>query len=266
MGARNRNPKFNAGCKFPIADGPAWDDYLRESNITARKAQHQVDRALRTAESAYQEEVNLCTRAKHMSLHVAAHRDPEERDVLRPSTSWIQKQYHYITQLEQQAREWYQDAWRDRIATATGTRPSPYVDRANLPIPPKTTHELYKRTDPAYIKMWDTALRKEWDGLCEREVFEHDLTKQQLYDRGILPGKRLIGIRVIYETKVKNGEFERCKCRAVAQGFGFKKTDFDSCFAAAPSLQSNRLISALSAVLGWIRVTFDINQSPRQRW
>ena len=136
-----------------------------------------------------------------------------------------------------------------------------YVDRTNLPIPPKTTIELYKRTDPEYIKIWDEALRKEWDGLCEREVFEHDLTKQQLYDRGILPGKRLIGIRVIYETKVKNGEFERCKCRAVAQGFGFKKTDFDSCFAAAPSLQSNRLISALCAVLGWTRVTFDINQA-----
>eukprot|EP01047_Picozoa_sp_COSAG01_P041007 COSAG01_NODE_3489_length_6015_cov_4.244422_1_plen_71_part_00 len=62
--------------------------------------------------------------------------------------------------------------------------------------PPKTTIELYKRTDPEHVKMWDTALRKEWDGLCEREVFEHDLTKQQLYDRGILPGKRLIGIRV----------------------------------------------------------------------
>eukprot|EP01047_Picozoa_sp_COSAG01_P027567 COSAG01_NODE_1823_length_9143_cov_7.938640_9_plen_57_part_00 len=23
---------------------------------------------------------------------------------------------------------------------------------------------LYKRTDPAHIKMWDTSLRKEWDG------------------------------------------------------------------------------------------------------
>ena len=119
----------------------------------------------------------------------------------------------HTTQLEQQARGWFLDAWRDRVATATGNRPSQYVDRANLPIPPKTTIELYKRTDPEHVKMWDTALRKEWDGLCEREVFEHDLTKQQLYDRGILPGKRLIGIRVIYETKVKNGEFERCKCR-----------------------------------------------------
>jgi hypothetical protein len=28
-----------------------------------------------------------------------------------------------------------------------------------------------------HVKIWDTALRKEWDGLCEREVFEHDLTK-----------------------------------------------------------------------------------------
>ena len=249
MGARNRNPKFNAGSRFPIADGSAWDDYLRESNMTAVKAQHQVDRALRTAESAFQEEAHLCTRTKHMDLHVAAHRN-SERDLLMPydSYSWIQRHHHYTTQIEQQARGWYLDAWRDRVATATGTRPSSYVDRTNLPIPPKTTIELYKRTDPEHIKIWDEALRKEWDGLCEREVFEHDLTKQQLYDRGILPGKRLIGIRVIYETKVKNGEFERCKCRAVAQGFGFKKTDFDSCFAAAPSLQSNRLISALCAL------------------
>eukprot|EP01047_Picozoa_sp_COSAG01_P037407 COSAG01_NODE_2970_length_6775_cov_8.832235_1_plen_97_part_10 len=63
------------------------------------------------------------------------------------------------------------------------------TDAAAAAPPPKTTIELYKRTDPEYIKIWDEALRKEWNGLCEREVFEHDLTKQQLYDRGILPGK-----------------------------------------------------------------------------
>jgi hypothetical protein len=50
--------------------------------------------------------------------------------------------------------------------------------------------------------------------------------------------------------------------RSRAPGFGFKKgRDFDSCFAAAPSIQSNRLIGALCAILGWRRVTFDINQA-----
>jgi hypothetical protein len=75
------------------------------------------------------------------------------------SYSWIQRHHRYTTQIEQQARGWYLDAWRDRVATATGTRPSPYVDRANLPIPPKTTIELYKRTDPEHVKIWDTALQ-----------------------------------------------------------------------------------------------------------
>jgi hypothetical protein len=64
-----------------------------------------------------------------------------------------------------------------------------------------------------------------------------DLTLQDLQRRGILPKKRIIGIRVIYEAKVKNGTFERAKARAVAQGFGFKAgRDYTSVFSAAPSL------------------------------
>ena len=59
MGTRNRNPKFNADCKFPIAAGQAWEDHLSERAITIRKAQHSIDRALRIAESAFQEETNL---------------------------------------------------------------------------------------------------------------------------------------------------------------------------------------------------------------
>ena len=80
--------------------------------------------------------------------------------------------------------------------------------------------------------------------------------------RNLLPAKRIIGIRAIYESKVSNGKFQRYKCRTVAQGFGFKKgRDYESCFAAAPSLQSNRLLSAMCAILGWTRVTFDIEQA-----
>ena len=106
---------------------------------------------------------------------------------------------------------------------AAGCGCAPYVDPNGIPIPPTSTTELYKRSDPKHIKPWDEALRKEWNGLCDREVFEHDLTKQELYNRGILPTKRIIGIRAIYDSKVSNGQFQRYKCRTVAQGFGFKK-------------------------------------------
>ena len=267
LGIKNKNPKFNAECKFPIAEGEAWTGYLEECHNSARKVQHQIDRAYRVAEKAFQEEAYLCTRDKEVELQLAAigpEGDPNyvsrlrqhryRRDyIARYDMGW-QRQMNAV-------RAASSDEGRDRAAVTTA-RPSKYVDINNLPIPPATTTELYKRTEPDQIKMWDEALKKEWNGLCDCEVFEHDLTKQQLYDRGVLPSKRLIGIRVIYETKVKNGKFERCKCRAVAQGFGFKKgRDFDSCFAAAPSLQSNRLLSALCAVLGWTRVTFDINQA-----
>eukprot|EP01047_Picozoa_sp_COSAG01_P034628 COSAG01_NODE_2609_length_7389_cov_19.579467_10_plen_157_part_00 len=117
----------------------------------------------RAAEHAFQAEANTCTRPKDMMLQIAAHRD-------HPSgqKSWMERQHDASQLLERQVHGWFLDNWRDRVAAATGTRPSLYVESNGVPIAPKTTSELYKRTDPAHIKMWDTALRKEWDGLCEQ--------------------------------------------------------------------------------------------------
>jgi hypothetical protein len=75
MKHKNRNPKFNEGAKFPIAEGSTWDIFLQDGKQSIRKAQHQVDKALRTAEQAFQAEANTCTRSKDMMLQIAAHRD-----------------------------------------------------------------------------------------------------------------------------------------------------------------------------------------------
>eukprot|EP01047_Picozoa_sp_COSAG01_P070565 COSAG01_NODE_10733_length_2092_cov_48.772704_1_plen_198_part_00 len=54
MKHKNRNPKFNEGAKFPIAEGPTWDTFLHEGEQPIRKAQHQVDRALRAEQIVLQ--------------------------------------------------------------------------------------------------------------------------------------------------------------------------------------------------------------------
>jgi hypothetical protein len=205
LSKRNRNTKFNAECKFPIAEGQAWDEYVQDQSRASREARMEREQALRIAEEAFRSECVAVTRTKN-----------EIAEDVPPTFGQL----------------------HEHVAAAMDNTRPPYVDPAGIPIPPKTTAELYKRTDQNSIKLWDTALRKEWDGLCEREVFEHDLTERELHKRGILPNKRIIGIRVIYESKVKNGKFERAKARAVAQGFGFKKggKEFASVFAAAPRL------------------------------
>ena len=179
MGTRNRNPKFNADCKFPIAAGQAWEDHLSERAITIRKAQHSIDRALRIAESAFQEETNLSTRAKEFGYQIAAYRDDTPRWYAPGVHTWIERLNRYTAGYLTNFRmgsdhTWYYpnrhrySQWRERIAAATGVMS--YVDPNGIPIPPTSTTELYKRSDPKHIKPWDEALRKEWNGLCDRCV------------------------------------------------------------------------------------------------
>ena len=58
-------------------------------------------------------------------------------------------------------------------------------------------------------EIWDKAIDKEWNGLDDRECFEHDLTKSDLKKRGIY--KRPIGMRIILEAKISNGKFDKAK-------------------------------------------------------
>jgi hypothetical protein len=299
LSKRNRNPRFNAGCRFPIAKGETWDTYMTGRDRAARVARQEIEQAHSLAEGAFHQEYWQTAQGEGRHTTVMA-------DITQPGHSCYDKWRQTGLSLDRAATavEGQDDTTQEEAETMMdevdaelwdyrpdGARPTPiqpegasdstvsatslrstngntpdtpqsYVDANGIPIAPKSTTDLYKRKDKTSIKMWQEALEKEWKGLCDRGVFEHDLTLQDLQRRGILPKKRIIGIRVIYEAKVKNGTFERAKARAVAQGFGFKAgRDYTSVFSAAPSLQANRLLSALSALLGWTRVTFDIAQA-----
>jgi hypothetical protein len=45
LSKRNRNPRFNAGCRFPIAKGETWDTYMAGRDRAARVARQEIEQA-----------------------------------------------------------------------------------------------------------------------------------------------------------------------------------------------------------------------------
>eukprot|EP01049_Picozoa_sp_SAG25_P001217 SAG25_NODE_48_length_18937_cov_1106.642637_15_plen_75_part_00 len=59
----------------------------------------------------------------------------------------------------------------------------------------------------------------EWTGLVGRKCFLHNQSKTDLVRRGVLPGKRLVGMRMLFDAKTKNGVFDRAKGRCVVHTY-----------------------------------------------
>ena len=51
--------------------------------------------------------------------------------------------------------------------------------------------------DPS-VSMWVQAGEKEWSGIVGRNCFLHDLTKADLVRKGVLPKKRIVGMRMLW--------------------------------------------------------------------
>ena len=133
-----------------------------------------------------------------------------------------------------------------------------------LPIPPKSSKELNAWPDGSMKRLWTAAEFKEWMGLNSRGCFEHDVSHSELLRRGIVPKHKIVGMRMLYDTKTRDGVFDKAKNRCVVQGHKGnirRGIDYDTVFAAAPSLESGRMLMALYAALGWTSFVYDINQA-----
>ena len=67
---------------------------------------------------------------------------------------------------------------------------------------------------------------------------------------------------MLYDTKTRDGIFDKAKNRCVVQGHKGnirRGIDYDTVFAAAPSLES--ILMALYAALSWTSFVYDINQA-----
>ena len=139
-----------------------------------------------------------------------------------------------------------------------------YCDEKGIPIPPKNMIDLAARPNSNLKTLWEDADTLEWEGLEERDCFRHGLGKQDLFDEGILPGKKIVGMQMLYDAKLKDGAFERAKARCVVQGHKGairKGIDYDTVFAAAPNLAVGRMMKCIAVLLGWTRFAFDLVQA-----
>ena len=156
---------------------------------------------------------------------------------------------------------------KGRNVTAPGVPaidPRETVDNNGIPVPPSTMDELDKRE---FKEMWTAAWKKEWKGLNDHECFLHGLLIQELMDMGIMggkDGKKVVNSQMLFESKLLDGLFARYKARMVLNGHPGavrKGIDYLTVFAAAPHLQSQRILRAFEVLLGWTPTDFDIAQA-----
>ena len=99
-----------------------------------------------------------------------------------------------------------------------------------------------------YNHDWTEAWKKEWKGLNDYECFINGMTLQRLKDMGVLGGsggKKLVNSQMLFECKFLDGWFNRYKARMVINGHPGavrRGIDYDTVFAAAPHLQSARIL------------------------
>ena len=204
---------IHPGTKFPRPRGKEWlniiDDAVRhERRLTDEHNRNQVAAAAAMAEECYRatgslfqmEEIMIDPLEKLYSAgeHVTAHDVTDIRNI---------DKYDVL---------FYLDKVPGENPTTALQKASKYLDQRGIPIPPKNQKDLASRGNDPSVSMWVQAAEKEWSGIVGRNCFLHDMTRDDLVRRGVLPKKRIVGMRMLYDSKTKSGVFERakgrCKC------------------------------------------------------
>ena len=253
--------KFDAGQFFPRPEGSLWDTHVREFTMD-------VDGA-HTPSAADHAEAAAAAIVADLEQHAEAlaRQAHEEFKSRQDGADWYERICSYAL-LEQETDELYDGPdWVNWTAVANQAKKlagQPTDDRG-MPIAPKSMKELESWADTT---LWDEAISKEWDGLNDRDCFEHDLTLKDARQRhSKLNGDakfKIVGMRMLLEAKIVDGKFNKAKARNVAQGHKgslTKGVDYTTVFAAAPDLATGRIIQALSVLFSGVRVTMDIMQA-----
>ena len=266
IGKKNKWTKFKEGEWFPVPTGAMWDRHL------SRYEPDSAGNMSAAATSAIQQNVKVILAAQGRRVEALV---SETHRLLKAGVTDV-KEFEQVVlnaEIERSVAEAYAagDLPSDSVcwaavdqksrATADDQKANKHIDAKGIPIAPKSMIDLesWKNGDS---EIWDEAIDKEWDGLNDRDCFEHDLTRSVLRERQIY--KNPIGMRMLLETKISDGKFSKAKARNVAQGHKgnlTKGVDYTTVFAAAPDLATGRIIQALCVLFNFVRATMDIMQA-----
>ena len=266
IGKKSKWTKFKEGEWFPVPTGAMWDRHL------SRYEPDSAGNMSAAATSAIQQNVKVILAAQGRRVEALV---SETHRLLKAGVTDV-KEFEQVVlnaEIERSVAEAYAagDLPSDSVcwaavdqksrATADDQKANKHIDAKGIPIAPKSMIDLesWKNGDS---EIWDEAIDKEWDGLNDRDCFEHDLTRSVLRERQIY--KNPIGMRMLLETKISDGKFSKAKARNVAQGHKgnlTKGVDYTTVFAAAPDLATGRIIQALCVLFNFVRATMDIMQA-----
>ena len=254
-----------AGTRFPRIDGEdhseSWQRHVRYTNAESRRGDRDHSRTERESRIAFMRVAVESTSGRPSRKHYYENcMNSYHIEVEQTNTNH---------QLERQLRISFASdrpnvkTWAEIEAEYKhdGTR----VDKSTgLPIPPKSMKELDTWPDGTIKDLWDEAGFKEWMGLNGRDCFRHDVTEEVLKAEGLIPKHKIVGMRMLYDAKSRDGLFDKAKGRCIVQGHKGsirRGIDYDTVFAAAPHLETQRMLMALYAGLGWTSFVYDINQA-----
>ena len=132
-----------------------------------------------------------------------------------------------------------------------------------LPEAPKTCSKALWMENRDEAQKWLESILKEWNGLEDLGVFEHNFTRAELRERGITSNPIPLTQALDYKY-AKDGSVDKYKTRfplAGHPGNMEKGIHYSESYAPTPSQNSSRLLMALMILYDLKQMTFDVAQA-----
>ena len=240
---RQRGKYLKPGIKVPPPYGEVWEQLVNDrgrkwkSKYIDWEAAQNVERVMHCVMEAMRAATAFVYEDKTMSLET----DPQKREVLIANRVTIEA---------------------NKAKKRRDKAKSKAVD-SDLPECPKSTKQALYQENREEAYEWLNSVLKEWNGLDELGVFEHNFTRQELRDRGVTSTPVPLTEALEYKFG-KDGKIDRRKTRYPLSGHPGnmqKNVHYKETFAPTPSQNSSRLLVALMVLYDLVRKCGDISQA-----
>jgi hypothetical protein len=219
----NKSQFVKPGMKIPPPTGQIWEDMMRDKNL------------------------------KHSKFN--------QQHIISANRALVESQLHCY-QMTQIVRDMStnKEVTHAHKAKKTRTKAVAAEDTQTLP---KGIVSALRHEDTKEAYKWLDSINKEWDGLCELGVFEHNCTRRKLRQAGIHTDPVPFSICLTYKYD-KHGNIDRYKTRFALAGHSGnlqKGIHFDKTFSSTPNQHTSRILQAMMVKEKMKRMAMDIKMA-----
>ena len=225
---RGRGCYLKLGLKIPAPHGRQWRDLMKEKNLKYNEKNKKI-----------------IIQAHHMVLEA------------------INQTAEGVKAVEALARHWDKQEIEAHQARKVKKRRKPAAEISGGKQPPATISKALRDENRDEAFKWLESINKEFDGLCEMGVIEHNYTYQQLRENGIDTHPIPFSVCLTYKYD-KAGEIDRYKTRMALAGHRGNMqpgVHFDRTYSSTPVQYSSKILQALMVKYKLRRLAFDIKMA-----